>query len=172
MQGQDVSFYRAVVARCNYLGFDRPDAQLAIKDSCREVSRPTTRSMELLYRIGRYLKARPRLVWHSPFQAATTIVDVVTDANWLGCKRTRKSTSGGAVMVGARCLKTYSKTQSVVAGSSGESELYGIVKGTCEGLSILTLLADFGCVMQARVHTDTGGQKRQVEGARLLSPSD
>ena len=40
LQGQDVTSYRCVTARCNYLGPDRPDAQLAIKACCREISAP------------------------------------------------------------------------------------------------------------------------------------
>ena len=42
--GDDITKYRGVIARCNYLGTDRPDALLAIKEGCREMSKPTTGS--------------------------------------------------------------------------------------------------------------------------------
>ena len=47
-------------------------------------------------------------------------------------------------MLGSHLIRTCSKTQSVVAKSSGESELYGVVRASTEGLGMVTLLADFG----------------------------
>ena len=41
-------------------------------------------------------------------------------------------------------IRSCSKTQAVVAKSSGESELYGIVRASTEGLGMVTLLGDFG----------------------------
>jgi len=98
----------------------------------------------MLKRIGRYLKGKPRLVWKYCWQAEVTVVDVTSDANWAGCRRGRKSTSGGTLMIGSHLIRTYSKTQSVIAKSSGESELYAVVRASTEGLGILTLLKDFG----------------------------
>ena len=52
-------------------------------------------------------------------------------------------------------IRTYSKTHSVIAKSSGESELYAVVRASTEELGILTLLADFGCPdMRASVGMD------------------
>ena len=47
-------------------------------------------------------------------------------------------------MIGSHLIRAYSKTQSVVAKSSGESELYAIIRASTEGLGIATLLSDFG----------------------------
>ena len=47
-------------------------------------------------------------------------------------------------MLGSHLIGTYSKTQSVVAKKSGESELYGVVRDSPQGLRMVTLLADFG----------------------------
>ena len=110
------------------------------------MSRPSTRASEMLKRIGRYLKGKPRLVWKYCWQAEVTVVDVTSDANWAGCRRGRKSTSGGTLMIGSHLIRTYSKTQSVIAKSSGESELYAVVRASTEGLGILTLLKDFACI--------------------------
>ena len=60
--GDDITKYRGVIAKRNYLGADRPDALLAIKEGCREMSKPTTGSLRRLRRIGRHLKKHPRLV--------------------------------------------------------------------------------------------------------------
>ena len=47
-------------------------------------------------------------------------------------------------MLGNHLIRSYSKTQAVVAKSSGESKLYGIVRASTEGLGMVTLLGDFG----------------------------
>lgn len=46
-------------------------------------------------------------------------------------------------MLGAHTTRTYSKTQSIVAKSSGESELYIVIRASTEGLGIATILSDF-----------------------------
>ena len=79
-----------------------------------------------------------------------SVVDVTSDANWAGCRQGRKSTSGATIMIGSHLIRTYSKTQSVIAKSLGDSELYAVVRASTEGLGILTLLKDFG-VNHARV---------------------
>ena len=60
--GEEATNFRAVAARGNYLAMDRPDIQFAIKEICREMSKPTTGSLRRLVRFGRYLKSKPRLV--------------------------------------------------------------------------------------------------------------
>ena len=57
--GDDISKYRGVIARCNYLGTDRPDALFSIKEGCREMSKPMTGSLRRVRRIVRYLKKHP-----------------------------------------------------------------------------------------------------------------
>ena len=163
LEGQDITRYRAVTARCNYLGADRPDCVFAIKEGCREMCSPTTGSLRRLRRIAKYLKAHPRLVWHFDMQAPTDILNVFSDADWAGCRRTRKSTSGGAVMLGSHCIKTWSKTQAVIAKSSAESELYGVVRGACEGLGMKTLLKDLGEDIQIRLNLDATAAKGILE---------
>lgn len=133
-----------IAARLNYMAFDRPDAQFSIKDACREMARPTKNARDRLVRIGRYIKGNPRLVWHSGLQSHVETSEAWADANWAACRRTSKSTSGGAIRRGTHCLKTWSRTQTVAAKSSAESELYGVVEGGCELLGVLALAGDVG----------------------------
>ena len=51
----------------------------------------------------------------------------------------------------------------MVAKSSGEAELYGIVRGACEGLGLSTLFKDLGCDVKVRVHIDASAAKGMVE---------
>ena len=118
IEGEDATRFRGVAARCNYLAFDRPDLQYATKEVCREMAKPTTGSLRRLRRIALYLLGRPRLVWKFIMQMPCDILDIFTDSNWAGCHRTRKSTSGGVVMMGCHCIKSWSKTQAIAAKAS------------------------------------------------------
>ena len=78
-----------------------------------------------------------------------------SDADWGGCKRSRKSLSGGTIAIGTHLIKSYSKTQALVAKSSGKSELYGVIRASTEALGVSTLLEDFGSVgVKVRVGMD------------------
>ena len=118
LEGEDITRYRGVIARCNCLAADRPDCVFAIKEGCREMSKPTTGSLRRLRRIGRYLKMHPRLVWKYEMQGKIDEITIRTDADWAGCRRSRKSTSGGSISRGTHCIKTWPKTQAVIAKSS------------------------------------------------------
>ena len=114
-------------------------------------------------RIGKFLYARPRVVWEFPNQEEPEVIDIYVDANWAGCRRTRKSTSGGCAMLGRHCLKAWSKTQSIIAKSSGESELFGVIRGSAEGLGLITLGGDLGSSLKTRVHVDASAAIGMVE---------
>ena len=92
--------YRAVVARANYLASDRPELQFSSKEVCRWMSSPTDLSLAALKRLGRFVKGHQRLVYHYPWQTVDR-VDTYSDTDWAGCLKTRKSTSGGCLMLGA-----------------------------------------------------------------------
>ena len=55
-----------------------------------------------------------------------------TDSDWAGCQRTRRSTTGCAVMCGSCLVAYWSRTQVSVALSSAEAELNAAVKAACE----------------------------------------
>ena len=106
------------------------------------MSAPTTGSLRRLKRLGKYIKKHPRVVWRYDFQGPASHMELFTDADWAGCRRSRKSTSGGVAMIGNHCVKAWAKTQAVIAKSSAESELYSVVKGATEGLGLITLYKD------------------------------
>ena len=118
------------------------------------MSAPTTGSLRRLRRVAKFLKSHPRLIWKFEIQDECQELSIYSDADWAGCRRARKSTSGGCAMIGSHCIKAWSKTQSVVAKSSAESELYGVVRGACEGLGLKTLLQDMGGLSDIRLHLD------------------
>ena len=92
--------YKSVGARLNYLSLDRPDCQYGIKEICRRMADTTWRYLARIKQMGRYLLKRPRPIRKYRFQGDEGRVRVISDANWAGCKLTRKSTSGGCVYFG------------------------------------------------------------------------
>jgi hypothetical protein len=118
------------------------------------MSSPTERSWQALKRVCRYFAGAPRLVYTYPQQEIEN-VDVYTDTDWAGCPKTRKSTSGGCVMLGSHAIKHWSSTQSSVALSSGEAEFAGVIRGSGQGLGYQALLRDFGVDVSLRVWTDS-----------------
>ena len=149
------SEYRARAARANFLASDRPDIAFAVKELCRGMSAPTAHDQDALKRLARYLLGRPRVVFHYAWQRAPESLDVFTDSDWAGCVRTRKSTTGGALMRGRHVLKTWSGTQATIALSSAEAELIAAVKSAAEGLAVRSLVQDFGRNCALRVHVDS-----------------
>ena len=80
-------------------------------------------------------------------------------------------------MWGLNTLKTWSKTKSVVALSTGEAELGAIVKSSTEALGLKSLLADFGIWVTTAVNSDAsaviGMVKREGLGkVRHLAVAD
>ena len=66
-------------------------------------------------------------------------------------------------MLGSHCIKTWSKTQAVIAKSSAEAELYGVVRAATEGLGMATLMGDFGKQAKLQLHLDAAAAKGIIE---------
>ncbi len=118
------------------------------------MSAPTEHGLMALKRLGRFLEGKHRLVYHFPWQKCDH-VDVYSDTDWGGCPRTRKSTSGGCLMVGRHLVKSWSSTQVSPSLSSGEAELYGVVKASGVALGFQALLEDVHLKLPVRVWTDS-----------------
>ena len=66
-------------------------------------------------------------------------------------------------MLGSHCLKTWSKTQALIAKSSGEAELYAVVKGAAEAIGMSTLARDLGRRVGIQLHIDALAAKGMIE---------
>jgi hypothetical protein len=123
------------------------------------MSAPTELAHKSLKIVGRFVEGRPRLVLKMPFEEASQ-VDVYVDSDYAGCPRTRKSTSGGCIMMGTHLIKSWSSTQkNTIYLSSGEAELYAVVKGVGAGMGAQQFLKDLGINAELRVHTDSSAAK-------------
>ena len=140
-----ITRYRALVARANYLAVDRGDIAFCVKELARCMSSPSRQDWERLQRLARYLRHKPRCVLWYVYQGTTGEVTCFTDSDWAGCKRTRRSTSGGCMLWGSHPIKMWSRTQALVSLSSAEAELYA---------AILSLLKDYQIHANGKVMSD------------------
>ena len=165
IEGSKATRFRAIAARCNYLAMDRMDIQYATKEVCRGMAKPRDSHWRKLKRLGRYLLGCPRMVQHYEWQGTVVNLTVYSDSNWAGCRETAKSTSGGVVMRGSHLLRSWARTQKVVALSSGEAELIAMVKATSEGMGVTSLGEEWGLELRTEVYVDSnaalGIAKRQ-----------
>ena len=57
-------------------------------------------------------------------------------------------------MWGYHPIKSWCTTQTVVALSSGEAELYALTKGAAQTLGLISLARDFGYEVRGTIHSD------------------
>ena len=138
--------HRQLLGRLLWL--DRPDIRNAVCQSSTHVGTATTRDEINIKRLLRYLIGNPAcnmiVCCNLDVPGIAGIpqgsVVVMTDADWAGDVKDRRSCSGTAIWVKGSVEKTWypvyasSKKQNMVCLSSGESELMALVGGACEGI--------------------------------------
>jgi hypothetical protein len=136
--------YRTHVGRLLYLSHDRADLSFAAKHLSRSLHAPTEQSWKELKRTFRYLLGHKELPYHVDNEVIPKTIDVYTDSDWASCHKTRKSTSGGTVLLSGTPITCWSRTQPTISLSSAEAELSACVTAVAEGLYIQKILAHLG----------------------------
>ena len=86
-----------------------------------------------------------------PHQTYINLFVMWTDSDHAGCIKTRKSVSGGVLMAGGCCIKTYSKGQ---GAPTGEAEYYSLVSGASNLLGEVSTALDWGIKTENEVNMD------------------
>ena len=161
MTKAEATSFRGVTARTNYCAADCAPIQFATKEVCRDMANPTVKGHEKMKKLARYMLHFEAAVfeywWHDEKETA---VKVFTDSDWAGCRKTRRSTSGGAIQLGGHTLRTWATTQPTVAMSSAEAEYYAMVEGATRGIGLRTMLSEMGVEVNVVViSTDSSSAK-------------
>ena len=159
MSTLDAKKYRRAVARINYLGQDRPDLNVAGRVLAMQMAKPMVGDEVLVKRVLRYLKGNPRSVYVYSYCSDPGNLVLYTDSDWGGCKKTRRSTSGGVLFHGPHLIAHWSKVQSTPAPSSGEAELNAASKGISEVLSVRHLLTEMQIPVTVKQYLDASAAK-------------
>ena len=136
MIGADIALFRGLAARCKYMAVEAPELQFTAKEICKDMSTPMRSSLRIIVRLARYVVNLIKVVRIVRYQLWTQLFVAHVGANLAGCKRIRKSTSRGCIQWCSHTRTCCSKTQSLVARYSGESELYGAVRGAVGSLAV------------------------------------
>ena len=139
---------------------------------------PTALSWKWLQRVLGYLKKVPVLgILMKPardgscygFEGRGTmedqgelVVESITDADWAGCKRTRRSRTSIQLFVGGSMVASFVRSQRSIALSSGESEFIALVGGSAEALYIaecLRFIAKGTVEVSVRSRTDSAARR-------------
>ena len=141
---EEATAFRALAARINFLAQDRPDIQFPAKEICRDMAVPTRNSWTRMKRVAKYLVSHNRVVFQYFWQDEGRPMMLFADSDWAGCRKTRKSTSGGAIMIGGHCIKVWSHTQGPIALSSAEAEYYAMVEGVSRAKGLQAMAREIG----------------------------
>ena len=141
----------ASVELCRRCGWLRVDA-----GGCEtEGGSPIVKQLNLPTETARSHSKRGKHDGGYKWQAPVATIQCYVDSDWGGCVRTRKSTSGGALVRGSHCLHHWSRTQASVALSSGEAELNAALKGGTELVGARSLLAELNLPVQLEILGDS-----------------
>ncbi|CAE8585279.1 unnamed protein product, partial [Polarella glacialis] len=155
------SNYRRGGGQVMYVAHDRPDLQFAAKEAARAMAKPTSLDVTKLKRIARYLKQYPAMTLVLELEEFPEALTVYVDSDWAGDSATRKSASGGIVMLGDVVLTTWSRTQASVSLSSAEAEYYAITSGAVEAMYVQNLLKEMR--RDLPICTDSSAAKASAE---------
>ncbi|OLP80292.1 Retrovirus-related Pol polyprotein from transposon TNT 1-94 [Symbiodinium microadriaticum] len=128
--------YRRALGKLSWLSATRGDLVYYISVLARGQSSPLEVHERAMRAVLRYLKTVVHYFQVFPRQRHShMLLRAYVDASW-GSERSveRRSISGGCLMLGKACIKSWARLQQSVALSSAESELYALVEGSREAL--------------------------------------
>ena len=80
----------------------------------------------------------------------------MTDSDWAGCSRTRKSTTSWVIMFGSHCIKVWSRNQDAIALSSAEAEYYAMIDGVARAKGLKLAAEEMGVLGELEVDLTSG----------------
>jgi hypothetical protein len=137
----DKTMYQSMVGSLLYLALvSRPDISYAVGLMSRFSHDPNAAHLTGVKRIGRYLKGTPD--YGLIYSEDKNELKGYSDADWGGCRDSRRSTSGNIFMFSGAAISWSSKRQTVVALSSAEAEYRALTPAAQEAIWLRGLSAD------------------------------
>jgi hypothetical protein len=160
---QRVEYQRTIGSLMYIMLGTRGDIAYAVSVASRYLANPGPQHMKLARRILRYLKGTNGL--SLTYKGHLQTLKGFTDADWAGCRATRRSTAGYVFNLGSGAISWQSKRQNVVALSTCEAEFIGQTQATKEAIWLRRLLTELN-VDQGKSATIIWGDN---QGAIALS---
>ncbi|XP_021721680.1 uncharacterized protein LOC110689249 [Chenopodium quinoa] len=140
----DLTLYRSLAGAWQYLTFTRPDVSYAVQQVCLHMHDPKESHMATLKRVIQYVQGTIDHGLHLYPSSISSLVSY-TDADWVGCPDTRRSTSGYCVYLADNLVSWSSKRQPTLSKSSAEAEYRGVANVVSESCWLRNLLLELHC---------------------------
>ncbi|GJT45880.1 ribonuclease H-like domain-containing protein [Tanacetum coccineum] len=137
----DLTLYWSLTGSLQYLTFTRPDISYAVQQVCLHMHDPREPHLSALKMILQYVQGTLNYGVQL-FSSSTTDLVAYSDADWVGCPTTRRSTSGYCVFLGNNLLSWSSKRQPTLSRSSAEAEYRGVANVVAETCWLHNLLRE------------------------------
>ena len=128
--------YRGATALILYMSQDRADLSVAATFLAKGMVSPTDAGQRAVKRAVRYITRVPRVATLYRWSDSSSHWHLYTDSDW---KSTRRSHSGGLLLLGYHVPQHWCRMQDSLALSSGEAELYSSSRGLANLLSLWNL---------------------------------
>jgi hypothetical protein len=139
----DQKEYRSMIGSLLYLTASRPDIQFSVCLCARFQASPHASHLQVVKRILRYLHGTLNFgIWLS----ASSCISLrsFSDADFLGCRIDRKTTSGSCHFLGNSLITWSSRKQSSIAQCTAEPKYVAAASCCSQILWIVTTLKDYG----------------------------
>ncbi|RVW82174.1 Retrovirus-related Pol polyprotein from transposon RE1 [Vitis vinifera] len=141
------TMYRGMIGSLLYLTASRPDIMYSVCLCSRFQSCPKESHLSAVKRILRYLKGTMDIGLWSPKGDNFELIGY-SDADFVGCKVERKSTSGTCHFLGHSLVSWHSKKQNSVALSMAEAEYIAVGLCCAQILWMKQTLSDFNLIFE------------------------
>lgn len=139
----DLSEYCKIVGKLLFLTTTRPDLSYSVGIAARFMSKPQQQHLDAVKHILRYIKTTTD--FGISFQRSPTLaLEGFTDADYLGCLDTRRSTAGYVFKLATGPISWASKRQPTVSDSTTEAEYKALCEATKEAVYLRRLLLELG----------------------------
>ncbi|GJX64356.1 putative ribonuclease H-like domain-containing protein [Tanacetum coccineum] len=145
---------RSMIGSLMYLTASRPDIMFAVCACSRFQVTPKTSHLNVVKRIFRYLKGKPKLgLWYP--RVSSFDLEAYSDSDYAGANLDRKSTTGGCQFLGRRLISWQCKKQTIVATSTTEAEYVAAANCCGQVLWIQNQMLDYGFnFMNTKIYID------------------
>ncbi|GKB76453.1 retrovirus-related pol polyprotein from transposon TNT 1-94 [Tanacetum coccineum] len=150
----DIHLYRSMIGSLMYLAASRPDIMFAVCACSRFQVTPKTSHLNVVKRIFRYLKGKPKLgLWYP--RVSSFDLEAYSDSDYARANLDRKSTTGGCQFLSRRLISWQCKKQTIIATSITEAEYVAAANCCRQVLWIQNQMLDYGFnFMNTKIYID------------------
>eukprot|EP00971_Amphidinium_carterae_P034222 673849-Amphidinium_carterae.1 len=165
--------HRTSVSRLLWLPAICPDTQYSVKKFSRKWIAPSINDEKVVQHLIRYLRrTQKHAMRFAPSCESKNKSDIeihaYSDSDWAGCAVTKKSTTGVLFQIHGCSIIHYSKTQSTVAKSSAEADVYALTSASNELIHVQSVVMELGLAssssnVKLHVHIDSASGKTLIQ---------